>query len=463
MKKHHITLINFIFNSRTNWLPIGSISLISSLKKRNFHVDFRDFQLFKLDPVLSTDHLISFFRDTSDILAVSSYSHALPYLIKVLEKIKKEFPGKKIILGGIGPNLVARQLMERFDWVDFIVRKNEYEILPLLSEAIVDHQKDFSGINNIVYREDNQIIFSKETPLIQDKRFSIISELENFDLAPYHVFPFLAATGCLFNCPFCCIPKYIPKYKKRNLDELKEEILLVRSKMDARRVFYLLDEGLVTDRERLDDFLSFSGQSQFKGAVDFACDGRIEFMDETMVKEMGKNNFSIILYGVESGSNAIIRTLNKNFTIEKAVETVLYTRKYFEVTTASFIYGFPYETKEEFLDTLYYAIYLSALKIDIHFSLLCPLPGTALFDKYGKDLRFAESMISQMSAPQVKSEHENIKPVMDIVRKYPDIFPTFYHYNSPELAFKNSLADSYKPSIQSQHTYDYERKYEDFK
>ena len=462
MKKHSITLVNFIFNSRTNWLPIGSLSLISSLKKSNFEVDFRDFQLFELDPVLSTDHLYSFFRDASDILAVSCYSHALPYLIKVFEKIKGEFPQKKIILGGIGPNLVAGQLMERFEWVDFIVRKNEYDILPFLAEAIVDNKTDFSGIHNIVYREGDQVIFSEETPLIQDKQFSIISELENFDLTPYHVFPFLAATGCLFNCPFCCIPKYIPKYEKRNLEELKEEILLVRRKMDARRVFYLLDEGLVTDRDRLEGFLSFAGQPQFKNAVDFACDGRIEFMNEKMVEDMGRNNFSIILYGVESGSNDIIRKMNKNFTIEKAVETVLYTRKYFKVTTASFIYGFPYETKEDFLDTLYHATTLSAQKIDIHFSLLCPLPGTALFSQYDKNLRFSESMISQLSAPQVKSEHENIRPVQDIVEKYPDIFPTFYHYDSPDLAFKNSLADSYKPSIQSQHTYDYERKYEDF-
>lgn len=463
MKKHPVTLVNFIFNSRTNWLPIGSLSLISSLKKRNFSVDFRDFQLLPLTSVPDIDHLCFFFRDASDILAVSCYSHALPYLLKVLEKIKGEFPGKKIILGGIGPNLVAGPLMERFPWVDFIVRRNEYETLPLLAEAIANGKKDFSGIRNIAYREGDQVVFSRETPLVQNEQFSIIQELEDFNLAPYHVFPFLAATGCLFNCPFCCIPKYVPKYEKRNLEELKEEILLVRNRMNARRVFYLLDEGLVTDRDRLEDVLSFTGKPLFKDAVDFACDGRIEFMDEKMVRDMGRNNFSIILYGVESGSDAVIRKMNKRFTIEQAVKTVLYTRKYLEVTTASFIYGFPYESRDEFLDTLYYAIILAAQKIDIHFSLLCPLPGTALFQEYGNDLCFDESLISQLSMPLGTAEGKVIAPVLDIVKRYPDIFPTFYHYNSPDLPFKNTLADSYKPGIQSQHSYDYERKYEDFK
>ncbi len=463
MKKHTVTLVNFIFSSSTNWLPIGSLSLVSSLKKRNFHVDFRDFQLFPLTPVPDMGQLASFFKDTAQILAVSCYSHALPYLLKVLEKIKEEFPEKTIILGGIGPNLVARPLMERFPWVDFIVRRNEYEVLPLLAEAIANGERDFSGIRNIACREDGRVRFTEETRLIQNEQYSIIEELESFDLAPYHVFPVLAATGCLFNCPFCCIPKYVPKYKKRNLEELQEEMLLIRSRMNDRRVFYLLDEGLVTDRDRLEQILSFTGRPLFRNVVDFACDGRIEFMDETMVRDMGRSNFSIILYGVESGSDAIIEKMNKRFTIEEAVETVLYTRKYLDVTTASFIYGFPYESKEEFLETLYHAIFLAAQKIDIHFSLLCPLPGTALFQEYGDELCFDESLISQMTMPFGSAREKAILPVLDIVRKYPDIFPTFYHYNSPDLSFKNSLADSYKPSIQSRHRYDHQRKIEDFK
>lgn len=167
--------------------------------------------------------------------------------------------------------------------------------------------------------------------------------------------------------------------------------------------------------------------------------GRINLMDEAMMRTMADSGCVGIYYGLESGSDDILKQINKGFTAEKAKRVVLQSKKYFGKVMVSFIYGFPIESMADFYDTLFLAIFLFDKGVDVHRHLLSPLPLTPLYERYKDSLSFSQDLISDISwegsVRSISSE------VLGLIKKYPQVFTSFYHFDSPDLLKKKDCVD----------------------
>ncbi|MBU2540511.1 MAG: B12-binding domain-containing radical SAM protein [Candidatus Omnitrophica bacterium] len=431
MSNKDITLINFIDGIDAHLsLPLGCLSLIASLSKNNFTVDFRDYQLFKPRKKHTLKDMASFFKNAADIIAISCFSYMLPYVIEIVQIIKKETPEKIIILGGIGPSLVAGKILDNFPCIDIIVIGDGTETLPELLK-VIKHNKNYLSVKGIGFRLGPSVIFTPKRTHSHIMSDSFIEAYKNINLKSYKKIMILTGQGCPFRCSFCCIPEYFKQHEKRNLNIVKDEILYLSKQKNCPKILYLRDDTFLSDKSRLYDFLSFSGQMRFKRKIEFRCYGRINFMSEKIIKDLSRNNFGAIAYGIESGSNVILKKIKKRFTIEEATRILLLSKKYFKEVRTSFIYGFPFESKNDFLDTITYIAYLQSMKIKLQLYLLCPLPNTQIYNYYKKILRFSEAAIPDSSPLLI-----NTKDMKGLIIKYPDIFSTYYHYKSPALKDK---------------------------
>lgn len=434
-----ITLINFILNAPRLWLPMASVVLTASLRKKGFRVDFRDFQLETPNNFIDIDALETTLENASNIVAFSCYSHALPYIILLSQRLKKKDPHKKIILGGIGASVIAKEILDTFDFIDAIAIGDGQDSLPEFVECIQNKGEDFSQIAGIAWYNGDRTIVN---PHREDGKIvanNLIPVLEDMPLERYRVAPIVTGKGCPFKCGFCSARVMNPVYRKRDLEEMKEEISFLNAQENCPENIYLLDEAFITDKDRIYDFLEFSGQEKFRQRH-FSCYGRLNRVDETLMKDMTRNYFSSILYGFESGSNRILKKIAKGFTVEKAIENVRLSKKYFQIVTASFVYGYPFETKDDFLETLYCRWILHNMDVNIHFNLLCPLPGTAFYKEYGHDLEFSENIISNLCAPYIANNRKNLKTIIDLVKTYPNIFPNYYHFKTEAVEFSHDCA-----------------------
>jgi radical SAM superfamily enzyme YgiQ (UPF0313 family) len=96
-----------------------------------------------------------------------------------------------------------------------------------------------------------------------------------------------------------------------------------------------------------------------------------------MMKKAGCN---WIEYGIEAGDEEVLKTLKKGITLDQARETFKATKKAGIKTLGTFMFGNPGETRETMEKTIKVAIELNP---DIaQFSLIAPLPGTELWEKY---------------------------------------------------------------------------------
>jgi radical SAM superfamily enzyme YgiQ (UPF0313 family) len=97
-----------------------------------------------------------------------------------------------------------------------------------------------------------------------------------------------------------------------------------------------------------------------------------------------------IRYGIESGSDRILERTSKGFTIEQATEVVAEACLYFPRVDAFFIWGFPFETMEDFHQTVFQMISFRLVGSRILPSLFCLLPQTDIYNEYRdeKELEF---------------------------------------------------------------------------
>jgi anaerobic magnesium-protoporphyrin IX monomethyl ester cyclase len=86
-----------------------------------------------------------------------------------------------------------------------------------------------------------------------------------------------------------------------------------------------------------------------------------------------------VYFGLESGSQATLRLMNKKATLEEGARAVHLFRKAGIGTAGFFIVGYPGETVNSIEDTFRFAL---SLPLDaISFNVPFPLPGSRLFDR----------------------------------------------------------------------------------
>ena len=105
-------------------------------------------------------------------------------------------------------------------------------------------------------------------------------------------------------------------------------------------------------------------------------------IDKELLKIMSGSGCKEIYYGIESGSDEILKKIKKGFTIEEAIKILLLSKKYIQTVTASFIYLFPFETPKDFIATKFFLIYLSSKGIATQLHSLCPVKNSEIYLAY---------------------------------------------------------------------------------
>ena len=101
---------------------------------------------------------------------------------------------------------------------------------------------------------------------------------------------------------------------------------------------------------------------------------RLDTLDEDLLKLMERAGFYSVAVGIESGSNRVLKLMQKNLSKETIKEKTDLIKKCTAMTvTGFFMIGYPGETESEILETIDFA---KSLNIDkASFMFVMPLPG----------------------------------------------------------------------------------------
>ncbi|HDQ26379.1 MAG TPA: B12-binding domain-containing radical SAM protein, partial [bacterium] len=435
-----VTLINLnmlylryrAFVEREVHTPLGCLYLISALEQNGISVDFRDYQLNEYaDPFLS-ENFLDFIKGSADIIGFSCMANLLPFTLLMMKAVREKYPEKTLVLGGVGPKAVERKIMERFDYVD-IIGKGEGEIyVPELIKALKEGCR-LSGVPGIFYRESGMI---KENP--RPERISSLDELPlpafgRIDLRRYKGYNVLTSRGCIYKCTFCSVaPVWDHTAYFRSSASIIDEMAVLHGKT-GQEMFLFQDEFFLSGKERAKEFCLALKKRRL--GLKWKAFGRINLVDEELMEMMADAGCIELRFGVESGSNRILREVRKEFSAADVIDVVPKAAKIFPRTDAFYVWGFPFESMADFHESVFQMVSFRSMGVRILPSLLCYLPQTQIYEEWKERAEF--EFFPELIPEYVLTGHElcrypNVEMdpkysgIFGFIRENPDIFTGFF-------------------------------------
>ena len=117
----------------------------------------------------------------------------------------------------------------------------------------------------------------------------------------------------------------------------------------------------------------------------WGCQGRANLVDLDLLKTMKTSGCTYVGYGIESGSQKILNNMNKRVTVRQNELAITNTLKAGMIPIVQMIYGYPGEDLDTIRETVGFFervhFYPAFGAGDAEFSLLTPLPGSALYEE----------------------------------------------------------------------------------
>jgi len=372
--------------------------------------------------------LVSQLTDENEILAIGCYSDMLPFAILAVRIIKHYSPEKVIVLGGIGPGIVAEEIIKSFDFIDFVISGCGIEGLPKLIKLIGRKGDKYSNIIGLYYRKMGAVIRPKDilswyTPRQPSYRTEGKARLAELFLVK-------TSSGCPYACTFCYGSTFLGgrSVEKRKLIDVIAEIKFI-SLLKGRESFRIsfIDEAFITDKKRIIEFCRLLIENEVH--VSWMCYGRVGCTDANMLALMNEAGCNEIYYGVESGSNRILGLIKKGFTKEEALRALIEAYRIIPRVTASFIYRYPFESLREFIDTYAFLQLLRSKGIRTQLHPLMPLKGSSMYRQYYRQLRFSNSEPSSYigNGDAISTLPEEC---ISIINSHPRVFYDYGFYHS---------------------------------
>jgi len=253
--------------------------------------------------------------------------------------------------------------------------------------------------------------------------FKIWGESKYF--TPETVIPLKTSTTCYYKkCSYCTHYSNEP-YQEHTTKQVYETI----KQIPGGRTVFLIDEMI--SKKRL---LSLAEVFK-KRNLTWACQLRpTKEYDKNTLKKLSDSGLKMIIWGVESGSDRILKLINKG-TNTKDIKQVLSDSHKSGIKNVCYtLFGFPTETKEEFLKTLNF-LKDNSQNIDLASTSVFGLQkNTPIYnnpEKYGikkiihhkrhyLDERLEYKQEIGLSRAQAKKLRYKYKKKLDAINKYPN-------------------------------------------
>ena len=273
----------------------------------------------------------------------------------VIKRVKKICLGKIIVVGGP----VCATLEERI-WlrdntdglIDFIVvgegEKPLTELIKRLNTSPTKEEIRLPGVVDCRYSQ-SMIPYSNNPPL--DLKEISFPDYQGFPLDSYrsHVAALMWSRGCISNCAFCKEKSLWDKHRTRPFENILEEIKFYNEKNVSEFVVY---DSLVNGKPKYLEALCDAIIAQKLDIRWSALAIPDKSLTKGLLEKMKLAGCFVLIFGLESGSEKILKRMRKRFFLKDAIETIKNTKNAGIETAINIITGFPGEGEDDFKKTL---------------------------------------------------------------------------------------------------------------
>jgi anaerobic magnesium-protoporphyrin IX monomethyl ester cyclase len=418
---------------RERHVPLGPLYLTRALEDAGIAVDFRDYQLCDAPDPFDMDSFLDFLCEPAPVIGLSCMANLLPFSVMALKALRARYPDRTLVLGGVGSTSVEEQLLSRFPWIDIVCRGEGERTGPELVTALRG-SSDLSTVRGISYRCGGAVRHNPARERIRDLDSIPFPAFEKVDLSEYAGYGVMTSRGCPYPCTFCSVaPAWNLESLSRSARNIVEEMLCLNRQAGAD-LFLFQDEFFVSGKPQVMAFCDELRRAKLD--VSWKAFGRVNLVDEEMMHAMADCGCIELRFGIESGSDRILKRIKKGFTAAQALDVIPQAIDIFPRVDAFYIWGFPFETMDDFNQSLMQMVSFRMMGARILPSLLSLLPQTEIYREWAPKaaLEFCPYLLPEFVLTGHETCHgleidipEAHREYFQLVRENADIFPGFFH------------------------------------
>jgi radical SAM superfamily enzyme YgiQ (UPF0313 family) len=311
-------------------------------------------------------------------------SHRLARLVKHWN------PNIPVIFGGAHASTFPEQVLKD-DSIDAVVI-GEGEVTICEVAERLSNRLPLTGVKGIAHRVDGKIIREEPREFIEnldslpfpawdlteeDIQWSKEVNQHNVFLMRPPVGHILSSRGCPNDCYFCSVKLTWSKcWRARSAKSVVDEIEFLQKKYSYRE-FHFVDDNSSVSKKRLmeicDEILARKLDIKVATPTGIA----IATLDREVLTKMKKAGFYRFCFGLETGDPEGQKIIKKRVNLDKAREVIKIANQLGFWTSATFIIGFPHETRAHIQKTIDFACSSQMDFVIIY--LLTPQPGTEAY------------------------------------------------------------------------------------
>lgn len=358
---------------KLSYPPLGILYISAVLERHGIDVSYVDFCLGDSD------------IPDADIYGVAIHSIAVfKEANGIARKIRREKgSGALIVAGGACITSYYKEVLATGFYDIVVVGEGEETFLDIVTG------KDKRIISGIAYLDTDKVVVNPERPYIanlDDLPFParhLLPKESSHSLSGIHGTGGIASTtivtsrGCPYSCTFCDITQWGKKYRTRSPSNVMHEIQDIRDNYGINN-FRFIDDIYTMDRKRAIEISKMIIPLE----ISYIIITRPDCLDLELMKWLKDSGCTEIIMGIESGSEKILKLMNKKETLKDYINAVELARIFGIKSKFLLLFGFPGENNETVMETI--RLLEEAQPDKVHLSTFIPLPGSDVWNHPGK-------------------------------------------------------------------------------
>jgi len=357
------------------------------------------------------------------------------YSLETCKYIRNELGSDvPFVWGGWHPTFLPDQTIQN-PLVDYIVLGiGESKIVQLTKELNDGKKPSFSGIlsKNKLSMLDS---FSTKEQYYEPTSMPAYHLLDmNKYRSPNNWAGMITSRGCPFRCNFCTIKEV--SYINRPVDSILDELEYLVQDQGFERINFA-DGLFFAQRNRVTKIIEAVEERGLK--FEWKGSSRPETFSrwsEEEIERVVANGLVAVNTGIESGSNRMLKLMQKDAVADDALDLAEMTGKYDIELTMYFLMGLPHETVEDLQLSIdhYHRLLDRNSNVRLFQNFYQPIPGAPFYDDI-KEMGYTPpaSLEDWASSVNYNLDPEDIKPLPWLSAKEWDKYIDIY-LNSPFLA-----------------------------
>lgn len=353
--------------------PLDVLQIATIISKKFHNVKVIDMDVNKMN-----NNINEYLLDKNIVVFVYDYQlplHTTEAIQNIFETIHNVNKFTKFIIIGKTSTYFYQKFLD--NGIDVVIMGGiAEEIINDVIKNINDIDK-LREIPNLVIKIKNDMYITEKKILTNKINKLPIPNRDLLDITKYmDTRTIISSRGCIGTCQFCPTPYFFGKWSGRDAFDVANEIEMLILKYNAKKIIFLDDNAMV-NKKRMLEICQEIKKRNIRCLFGTLCS--IKCYDKELLEYMYTVGFRWIHYGIETGSERLLKLMKKEMNINYVKQVIEETKQIGYRIRTSFILDYPSSTKEDIIKTKELILAIKPHELRLHY--LAYRVGTPIYNE----------------------------------------------------------------------------------